>query len=122
MYMQPEGSDRHSSVISFETQEEDISSKDKKGKFKKMAKKLYPRKAIGGAKVLGGAIRHPMVTTRKVNTFVRRNKNSKLGGGDDGMIREESPEWPLTEDLPPLTRSQTVTELNTLGDTAEEGQ
>lgn len=120
MYMQPEGSDRHSSVISLANQEGDFSSKDKKGKFKKMAKKLYPRKAIGGAKVLGGAIRHPMVTTRKVNTFVRKNKNSKLGG-DDGMIREESPEWPLTEDLPPLTRSQTVTELNTMGDTAEEG-
>src|ERR1700737_883284 len=38
----------------------------RKGKFKKMALKLYPRKMVGGAKVMGGAIRHPMVTGRKV--------------------------------------------------------
>lgn len=127
VYIEPEGSDRHLSMISLdntdgEDRSDSASTIAKKGKFKKMAQRLYPRKAIGGVKAVGGAIRHPMVTGRKVNTFVRRKNRSNLGNNGGGTIREESPQWPICEDeLPQLTRSQTVTELNTMADTAGEG-
>jgi hypothetical protein len=46
------------------------------GKFKKWGKKLYPAKMVAGAKVAGVAMRHPMVTSRKVNMF-RGKKNAR---------------------------------------------
>jgi hypothetical protein len=73
----------------------------RKQRFKKMAKRLYPAKVFGGAKVVGGAFRHPMVTTRKVNRFVRRR-----GGRGTGATPS------LADNLPPLTRSATMNDLH----------
>lgn len=92
----------------------------KKAKIKLLGQKLFPRKAIGGVKAVGGAIRHHMVTTRKVNSLVRKKGKGVEGAREEveEEIREESPdEWPL----PLLTRSQTITELNTMADNTEEG-
>src|SRR3984885_10237577 len=72
----------------------------RKQRFKKMAKRLYPAKVFGGAKVVGGAFRHPMVTTRKVIRFVRRR----------GRGRGVNPS--LADNLPPLTRSATMNDLH----------
>jgi hypothetical protein len=122
VYVAPEGSDRHLSMISLDSSggPSKGSSSTKKAKIKKLGQKLYPRKAIGGVKAVGGAIRHPMVTTRKVNSLVRKKGKGVQGAleeeGED--ITEESPdEWPL----PLLTRSQTITELNTMVENTEEG-
>ena len=94
-------------------------SSTKKAKIKLLGQKLFPRKAIGGVKAVGGAIRHPMATTRKVNNLVRKKGKGVEGAREvEEDIREESPdEWPL----PLLTRSQTITELNTMADNTEEG-
>jgi hypothetical protein len=118
-YVEPEGSDCHWSQISSDheddpemTDTEDAvpgqPKMNRKGKFKKMAQKLYPRKMVGGAKVMGGAIRHPMMTGRKVNNFVRRkNKNSTQNASDLGA---SDTFHCTTDNLPPLTRSATTSE------------
>ena len=126
VYVAPEGSDRHLSMLSLDNSagpSNGSSSKNpstKKAKIKLLGQKLFPRKAIGGVKAVGGAIRHPMVTTRKVNSLVRKKGKGVEGAREEveEEIREESPdEWPL----PLLTRSQTITELNTMADNTEEG-
>jgi hypothetical protein len=119
--IEPEGSDCHWSQISSDHEEdpemtdaEDATGADgqpkmtRKGKFKNMAKKLYPRKMVGGAKVMGGAIRHPMVTGRKVNKFVRRKNNTSAQNA--GVPRNLHRLSCTTDDLPPLTRSATTSE------------
>lgn len=121
IYVEPEGSD-HLSMISKDAKEDGADVVDKvnqrslradarKGRFKMMAKRLYPAKVVGGAKALGGAIRHPMVTSRKMNHLGRRkatNTTSIKAGQqvDVGGIAETT-----SDDLPTLTRSATMTEL-----------
>ena len=85
------------------------------GRFKKMAKRLYPSKIVGGAKVVGGAFRHPMVTGRKVNQLVRRkegtgSRNTRRDGVAGGTFSVN------TEDLPAIMRSATMTELRDTSD------
>jgi hypothetical protein len=80
-----------------------------------LAKRLYPgtivRGTVGGAKALGGAIRHPMITNRKVNEFMKRKhaeKHARRNGDFDN--------------LPPLKRSATMTDIprsNTMTSTSE---
>jgi hypothetical protein len=107
-YIEPEGSEANFSMSSDEHEDTTTTTAaasaptlphvgPKKAKFKKMAKRLYPAKVVGGAKALGGAIRHPMVTGRKVNGFVRR-KNVPKGHMVSG--------WDFPG--PPLTRCATV--------------
>lgn len=127
--IEPSGPDCHWSQISSDHEEdqdlemtdaEDIPTPEgqpkttRKGKFKKIAKKLYPRKMVGGAKVgakvMGGAIRHPMATTRKVNKFVRRKNNNTSNTRGVGMTQFSNH---TVDDLPPLTRSATVSEWDT---------
>jgi hypothetical protein len=60
--------------------------REKGQRMKNVAKKLYPAKMVGGARVLGSAFRHPMVTTRKMNAFMKR-KSNKTG---DKPIRRGS--------------------------------
>jgi hypothetical protein len=102
---EPERNDAKNSTTGLQSSQPNVSGK---GRFKKMAKRLYPAKLIGGAKVAGGAIRHPMVTTRKVNQLVRRkgateSRNMLRGRVAGGTISA------TTEDLPPITRSATMT-------------
>ena len=126
VYIAPEGSDRHLSMLSLDNSagpsngSSSKSSSTKKAKIKLLGQKLFPRKAIGSVKAVGGAIRHPMVTTRKVNNLVRKKGKGVEGAREEveDEIRDESPdEWPL----PLLTRSQTITELNTMADNTAEG-
>jgi hypothetical protein len=83
-----------------------------KGRFKKLAKHFYPAKMVGGARAVGGAIRHPMVATRKVNHFMHK-KNPPPGSSKTTGGYEEPVKWPLnhtTDDLPGLARSMTINE------------
>src|SRR5579871_6620644 len=78
-YIDPQPSDRRLSLTSFDFEDADSGDGEdnasaheeevdggavprRPGNFKRAAKKLYPAKVVGGAKVLGSAIRHPMVT------------------------------------------------------------
>jgi hypothetical protein len=124
-YIEPEGSEAHLSMLSLDDEPEpEIDTNDndnddtpinlpigpKKAKFKKMAKRLYPAKVVGGAKALGGAIRHPMVTGRKVNGFVKRKNGATTA--TRGEVLVEGWDFPetTTDGLPPLTRCATVSE------------
>jgi hypothetical protein len=78
----------------------------KKQRFKNMAKKLYPAKMVGGARVVGVAFRHPMVATRKMNGFKFMRRQSKNQGTP---VEETSP---LADWMPPLARSATMTNLH----------
>ena len=124
-YVEPEGSEAHLSMLSLDDEPEpetEIDANDdntsanphigpKKAKFKKMAKRLYPAKVVGGAKALGGAIRHPMVTGRKVNGFVRRKNGATTTTRGDVLVDGwDFPETTTTDGLPPLTRCATVSE------------
>jgi hypothetical protein len=80
-----------------------------------LAKRLYPgtivRGAVGGAKALGGAIRHPMITNRKVNEF-RKRKHAEKQARRNGDF----------DNFPPLKRSATMTDIprsNTMTSTCE---
>jgi hypothetical protein len=115
VYIEPEGSDGMSMISQDDENEQNKnglkdgqSNTQGKGRFKKMAKRLYPAKVVGGAKAVGGAFRHPMVTSRKVNRFVRQNKGTTAS-------RDETAggSTPVTiYDLPPITRSATMTDLH----------
>ena len=121
VYIEPEGSDHMSMISNDDPTEGDNSTTASlqnqpnapgKGKFKKIIKRLYPAKVVGGAKVFGGAIRHPMATSRKVNHFVRR-KNA-AGSSRDAhrpATAGRSSNNPL-EELPPLTRCATMNEIH----------
>lgn len=127
VYVEPEGSDQHLSLISSDDEDPEFTadatniepetndgvehlSQRRPGKFKKAAKKLYPAKVVGGAKAIGGAIRHPMVTTRKVNKFVRRKDNSNSARRN--VLSPERPQS-VIETMPSLSRSLTVGLANT---------
>lgn len=71
IYVAPE-----SDLSSLMSEDEDDGPTEGPGRLKKWGKKLYPAKMVAGAKVAGVAIRHPMVTSRKVNVF-RGKKNSR---------------------------------------------
>ena len=119
IYIEPEGSESMSMISRDDEDEQDNSGlKDGqsntqgKGRFKKMAKRLYPAKVVGGAKAVGGAFRHPMVTSRKMNRFVRRN-NRTTSSRDACRDRTPAGLAPVTTyDLPPITRSATMTDLH----------
>jgi hypothetical protein len=121
IYIEPEGSD-HMSIISNDDPTETNNSTTAnlqnqpyapgKGKFKKIVKRLYPSKVVGGAKVFGGAIRHPMVTSRKVNHFVRRKKGESSSRDARGPATAGRSANTTIEDLPPLTRCATMNETH----------
>src|SRR5271155_1093128 len=106
-YIKPEGEDDLSMYSKDDDDEFEgagtstESNPQRKQRFKKMAKRLYPARVFGGAKAVGGAFRHPMVATRKVNRFVRRR-----GGRGAGATPS------LADNLPPLTRSATMNDLH----------
>ena len=79
----------------------------RKPRINKLAKRLYPAKVIGGARAIGGAIRHPMATTRKVNNFIRRRNGdrSARNGKNAGLSSI------ATADLLLLKRSATMAEV-----------
>ena len=73
-----------------------------------MGRRVYPAKMVMGAKVIRSAIRHPMVTSRKVQNFVHRKAIIQ-------HTRNEKPcEWAVNqsidEDLPVLEHSGTTAE------------
>lgn len=123
IYIEPEGSDVMSMFSNDDEAERDTNNNSndalkrhqqnglRKEKFKKMAKRLYPAKAVGGAKVVGGAFRHPMVTGRKVNQLVRR-KVATGSSRDAGRPRTARAALTSasTDNLPPVKRSATMTE------------
>ena len=117
-FIEPEPAERRLSMISFDLDDEteqtdhfDVpetglqATPRRPGKFKRVAKKLYPAKVVGGAKAIGGAVRHPMVAGRKVNRFVRRKSNN--GQDPSGPISDRRQS--LAEGLPPMARSMTIT-------------
>jgi len=107
-YVKPEGEDDFSMYSKDDDEEFEGASTStetnpqRKQRFKKLAKRLYPAKVFGGAKAVGGAFRHPMVTTRKVNRFMRRQGGRRVGATSS-----------LADSLPPLTRSATMNDLRT---------
>jgi hypothetical protein len=129
VYIEPEGSDGVSMISQDDENEQNKigltdgqSNTQGKGRFKKIAKRLYPAKVVGGAKAVGGVFRHPMVTSRKVNRFVRRNNGTTASrdASRDGTAGGSTPV--TTYDLPPITRSATMTDLHACArdDTASE--
>lgn len=120
IYIEPEGSD-HMSMISNDDPTETNNSTTAnlqnqpnapgKGKFKKIVKRLYPSKVVGGAKVFGGAIRHPMATSRKVNHFVRRKNAASSSRDTRRPANTGMSENTTNEDLPPLARCATMNEI-----------
>ena len=113
MYIEPEGSD-HMSMISRDDNDDELHKHQPnapgKGKFKKMAKRLYPAKVVGSAKVIGGAIRHPMVTGRKMNPFVQNATGSSRNACDHQTMGRSTNA--ALDNLPPLTRSATMNEIH----------
>jgi hypothetical protein len=76
------------------------------GRFKKWGKKLYPAKMVAGAKVAGGALRHPVATSRRVNMF-----GGKKNGKEDVSKRASVSVTDLSaEAVAGLKRSATVGE------------
>jgi hypothetical protein len=120
-YLEPEGEDNFSMYSKDDDEEFEGAGTStethpqRKQRFKKMAKRLYPAKVFGGAKAVGGAFRHPMATTRKMNQFMRRPRGKRTKATSS-----------LVDDLPPLTRSATMNDLHAgtkkASDNAEPGR
>ena len=121
IYIEPEGSDRMSIISNDDPTESNNSTTASlqnqpnapgKGKFKKIVKRLYPSKVVGGAKAFGGAIRHPMVATRKVNHFVRRKNGESSSRDACRPATAGRPANTTIEGLLPLTRCATMNDTH----------
>ena len=106
-YLKPEGEDDFSMYSKDDDEEFEgagtltETNPQRKQRLKNVVRRLYPAKVFGGAKAVGGVFRHPMVTTRKVNRFVRRQGGRRAGATSL-----------LADNLPPLTRSATTNDLH----------
>jgi hypothetical protein len=87
IYVAPDDGSDHMSLISNDDKEGEAPGGSRAGtgqgggRFKRIAKRFYPAKVVGRAKAVGSAIRHPMVTSRKMNLFQQKKSASGQGKG-----------------------------------------
>lgn len=122
VYMEPEGSDRHLSLLSLpdiligneaEPGEGEgdkgigMAPNPRKGMMMRIAKRI-PGQVYGGAKVLGNAMRRPVTTTRQLGNLGKRRRDPNEQKPRRYLFRKNKNE------LPPLRRTATFTAPETL--------